>query len=110
MKEWLLLTAAIVSEIAATSVLKSTEGFTRLVPSVFVLAGYALAIYLLSLCLRTIPVGIAYAVWSGVGVSAIALIAWIFLGQRLDGPAIIGIALIVAGVIVLNLFSNSISH
>ena len=110
MKEWLYLTAAIASEVAATSALKLTEGFTRPLATVFVLLGYAVAIYLLPLTLRAIPVGVAYAVWSGAGIALIALIAWIFLGQRLDGPAIAGIALILAGVIVLNVFSRTISH
>jgi small multidrug resistance pump len=109
MKEWFFLSVAIASEVLATSSLKSTEGFTRPLPTFTVLLGYAVAIYLLSLTLRTIPVGVAYAVWSGAGIALIALIAGIFLGQRLDTPAVIGIALIVAGVLVLNLFSKSVS-
>lgn len=110
MKHWIFLTAAIMSEVIATSALKSTEGFTRLWPSMLVLTGYAIAFYFLSLTLRTLPVGIAYAVWSGAGVAMIALIAWLFLGQRLDLPAIIGIILIVSGVIVINIFSKSAAH
>ena len=94
----------------ATSALKSSEGFTRLLPSVVVVTGYVVAIYLLSLTLRTIPVGVAYAIWSGVGVALIAVIGWLFLGQRLDAPAIAGLALIVAGVVVINLFSKTAGH
>lgn len=107
MKHWMFLSAAIISEVIATSALKSTEGFTRLWPSTLVLTGYAVAFYFLSLTLHTLPVGIAYAVWSGAGVAMIALIAWLFLGQRLDLPAVIGIILIVCGVIVINVFSKS---
>ena len=110
MQQWIFLFVAIVSEVIATSALKSTEGFTRLWPSLIVTAGYISAFYFLSLTLKTIPVGVAYAIWSGVGVALIALIAWVFFGQKLDTPAIIGLVLIVAGVVVLNVFSKSISH
>jgi len=101
---------AIGCEVAATSALKASEGFTRLLPSVVVVTGYVTAIYLLSLTLRTIPVGVAYAIWSGVGVALIAVIGWLFLGQRLDAPAIAGLVLIVAGVVVINLFSKTAGH
>jgi small multidrug resistance pump len=110
MYQWIFLTIAIVSEVIATSALKSSEGFSRLWPSVIVTIGYMSAFYFLSLTLKTIPIGIAYAVWAGSGVALIALIAWIFFGQALDLPAIIGLSLIVAGVVVLNLFSKSVSH
>ena len=110
MKHWLFLSAAIASEVIATSALKSTQGFTRLWPSLIVLTGYSVAFYFLSLTLRTLPVGIAYAVWSGAGVALIALIGWLFLEQRLDMPAIFGMLLIVAGVIVINVFSKSAAH
>ncbi|MBL8498352.1 QacE family quaternary ammonium compound efflux SMR transporter [Nitrosomonas sp. JL21] len=110
MHHWMILAAAIVSEVIATSYLKTTEGFTRLWPSVIVVAGYVLAFYFLSLTLRTIPVGIAYAIWSGVGVVLIALSGWLFLGQTLDIAAVIGLVLIVLGVAVINMFSQSISH
>ncbi len=109
MQQWLILAAAIVSEVIATSCLKAAEGFTRVWPSVIVVVGYIVAFYLLSLTLRTIPVGVAYAIWSGVGVVLIALSGWLFLGQTLDLPAIIGLTLIVAGVVVINVFSSSIS-
>ena len=110
MQQWIYLTVAIFSEVIATSALKATEGFSRLGPSLIVVAGYAAAFFFLSLTLRTIPVGIAYAVWAGTGVALIALIGWLFLGQNLDPPAIIGLALIVAGVVVINVFSRSVTH
>jgi len=109
MQKWILLSAAIISEVIATSALKMSDGFSRLWPSLFVIAGYATAFYLLSLCLRTIPVGVAYAIWSGVGIALIAVISWIFFGQKLDAAAIIGFLLIVAGIAVLNLFSKTVS-
>lgn len=108
MKPWLVLSAAIVAEVIATSALKSSDGFSRLWPSLLVVAGYGAAFFLLSLTLRVIPVGIAYAVWSGVGIVLIAVIAWLVHGQRLDLPAILGMALIVAGVVVLNVFSKAL--
>lgn len=110
MQKWLFLSAAIVCEVIATSALKSSEGFSRLWPSLIVATGYMAAFYFLSLTLKTIPVGVAYAIWSGAGIVLIALIARVFLGQTLDTPAIIGLSLIVAGVVVLNLFSKTISH
>lgn len=110
MQHWILLSMAIVSEVIATSCLKATEGFTRLWPSLVVIVGYLLAFYFLSLTLKTIPVGVAYAIWSGVGVVLIALSGWIFLGQSLDTPAVIGLSLIVAGVWVINVFSRTVAH
>lgn len=110
MKNWLFLAIAIVSETIATSALKSSEGFSRLAPSVLVVAGYALAFYFLSLTLKVIPVGIAYAVWSGVGIVLITAVGWFMFGQKLDMPAFIGMALIIAGVIVMNVFSSSAQH
>lgn len=104
------LSLAILSEVIATSSLKATEGFTGFWPSLVVVVGYLLAFYFLSFTLKTIPVGIAYAIWSGVGVVLIALIGWIFLDQSLDMPAIIGLLLIVAGVLIINVFSKTISH
>jgi small multidrug resistance pump len=107
---YLYLTIAIVSEVIGTSALKASEEFTRLVPSLIVVAGYAMAFYFLTLTLRTIPVGIAYALWSGCGVVLISLAAWVLFKQALDLPAVIGIGLIAAGVIVLNGFSASVGH
>jgi len=105
---WVYLMIAILAEVAATSALKASEGFTRLWPSVIVVLGYGAAFYFLSLTLRTIPVGVAYAVWSGIGIVLISLIGWIVYRQSLDVPTIIGIALILAGVVVINLLSKSV--
>ncbi len=109
MQHWIFLGLAIVSEVIGTSALKAAEGFTRPWPSLVVVAGYGAAFYFLSLTLKAIPVGVAYAIWSGAGIALITLIAWIFLGQALDPPAIIGLLLIVAGVAVLKLFSRALS-
>jgi small multidrug resistance pump len=110
MQQWIYLGIAIVSEVIGTSALNASAGFSRLWPSLIVVAGYAVAFYCLSLALKSIPVGIAYAIWSGVGVALIALVGWAIFGQALDAPAIIGIALIVAGVVVLNVFSRTSVH
>ena len=107
MNKWIYLTLAIFSEVMATASLKSTEGFTKLWPSVLVLVGYSAAFYFLSLTLDTIPIGVAYAIWSGVGVAAITLVSIFFFDQKIDTAGFIGIGLIVAGVIVLRLFSES---
>lgn len=107
---YVYLLIAIVAEVVGTSALKAPNGFTRLGPSVAVVAGYAVAFYFLSLTLRTVPVGVAYAIWSGVGVSLIALVGWLAFGQKLDAAALVGIALIVAGVVVLNTCSSAGSH
>ncbi|GGC84076.1 DMT family transporter [Undibacterium terreum] len=110
MKQWLILALAIVAEVTATSMLKASDGFTRIWPSVIVVLGYAVSFYCLSLTVRVMPIGIVYAIWSGVGVTLITLFAWLFYKQALDLPAILGMSLIVAGVIVLNVFSKSIEH
>ena len=107
---WLYLTIAIVSEVIATSALKATEGFTRWIPSLIVVVGYASAFFFLSLTLRTLPLGVAYAVWSGVGVVLVTVVGWAVYHQSLDLAAGIGIGLIVAGVVVLNLFSKVAVH
>ena len=104
------LAIAIVAEVIATSALKSSEEFSKLVPSLIVVIGYGIAFYFLSLVLKTIPVGIAYAIWSGMGVVLIALVGVVIFGERLDWPAILGMLLIVSGVFVLNVFSKSVSH
>ncbi len=108
MKHWLFLLIAIVSEVIATASLKQSDGFTKLLPSAIVIVGYGIAFYFLSLTLRAIPVGIAYAVWSGIGITLITIIGWIVFDQRLDMPAILGITLIIIGVVILNLFSKSV--
>ncbi|WPB58348.1 SMR family transporter [Xylophilus sp. GOD-11R] len=107
---YLYLACAIAAEIVATTFLKSSDGFSRLWPSVVTIAGYAVSFFFLSLTLRTIPTGIAYAIWSGVGIVLISLISWIWFGQKLDLPAMLGMGLIVAGVVVINVFSRSASH
>ena len=107
---WTLLAIAIVAEVIATSALKASDGFSRLLPACLTVAGYAIAFYLLAIALKTIPVGIAYAVWSGAGIVAIALIGYLVFGQALDIAGFIGIGLILAGVLVLNVFSKSGGH
>lgn len=107
---WFYLTVAILSEVIATSALKAAEGFTNPLPTAVVIVGFALAFYFLSLALRAIPLGVAYAVWSGVGVALVSIVGWIVYRQALDIGAIVGIGLIVAGVLVLNLFSRSSVH
>ena len=107
MKHWLFLGIAIVAEVTATSALKASEGFSRLWPSAVVVLGYGVAFYFLSLTLRTVPVGVAYAIWSGLGVVLVALLSWWLFGQKLDLAALLGMGLIVAGVLVVNLFSSS---
>ena len=107
---WVYLGIAIVSEVIGTSALKSSESFTRLYPSLVVLVGYLLSFYALSLTLETIPVGVAYAVWSGVGIILVSLVGLLVYGQKLDLAALVGIALIAAGVVVLNFFSKSAVH
>jgi len=107
LSNWLFLGLAIFSEVLATSFLKSSEGFTKLWPSVIVFAGYMLAFYFLSLTLETIPIGVAYAIWSGVGVASITLVSVIAFDQKIDFSAILGIGLIIVGVIVLRVFSDA---
>lgn len=110
MKQWLFLGTAIVGEVIATSALKASNEFSKPLPSLVVVAGYSVAFYFLSLALRSIPVGVAYAIWSGLGVVLIAGIAWIIYGQKLDLAAIVGMVLIISGVAVMNLFSNVSAH
>lgn len=104
---WLYLIIAITGEVIGTTALKASDGFSRVGPSVIVVIGYAIAFYFLALVLRTVPLGVTYAIWSGVGVAAVTLIGWLVYGQRLDLPAVVGIGLIVAGVMVLNLWSSA---
>ena len=110
MKNWVLLYVAIVAEVVATSLLKSSEGFTRLWQSLAVVAGYCIAFYSLSLTLRSIQVGVVYAIWSGVGIVLVTVVAWLAYDQKLDVPAVIGIGLIVSGVVVLQLFAKTAAH
>lgn len=110
MQGWLFLAIAVVAEVVATSALKASEGFSRLWPSVTVVIGYAAAFYFLSLTLRYLPLGVAYAVWAGVGVILTTLIGWAIFQQKLDIAAVIGIGLILAGVVVMNVFSSVHPH
>lgn len=107
---YLYLVVAIVAEVIATSMLKASTGFTRLWPSVATVVGYGVSFYCLAQTLGTLPTGVVYAIWSGVGIVLISLIAWLVFGQSLDGPALAGMGLIVAGVLVINLFSRSVAH
>ncbi len=110
MNAYLALGLAIAAEVIATSALKATNSFTNLVPSLVVIAGYGAAFYFLSVSLKTIPIGVAYAIWSGLGVTLIVLAGFVFYQQKIDAVGIAGIALIVAGVIVLNFFSKTSVH
>jgi small multidrug resistance pump len=107
---YVYLLIAVAFEVTATMALKETDGFTRLWPSLISIVGYALTFYFLSLMLRTLPVGIVYALWCGLGIFFLVAVAWIFYRQALDLPALLGLGLIVAGVAVINLFSKSIPH
>ena len=110
MNAWAALALAVTAEVIGTSALKASEGFSRLWPSAVVVAGYGTAFYFLSLTLRQIPVGIAYAVWSGAGTVLITVIGVLAFRQKIDLAGVVGIALIVAGVLVLNLLSRSGAH
>ncbi|QIL89601.1 QacE family quaternary ammonium compound efflux SMR transporter [Microbulbifer sp. SH-1] len=110
MKSWLFLGVAIVSEVIATSSLKASSGFTKFWPSMLVILGYALSLYFLSLTLKAIPVGIAYAIWAGLGIVLISILGWLIFGQKLDVASVIGMALIISGVAVINLFSKVSAH
>jgi small multidrug resistance pump len=107
---YVYLFAAIMSEVVATSALKAAEGFSRFWPSVIVIVGYGLAFYCLSLTVRTVPIGIAYAIWSGVGIVLISLVGLLLYRQSLDLPAVIGMALILVGVLIINVFSKTAGH
>lgn len=110
MMTYLYLGLAIVAEVTATSALKESESFTRLGPSLITAAGYAAAFYFLSVTLRTMPVGIVYGLWSGLGIVLISAVGWFRFKQTLDAPAMVGLGLIIAGVVVVNLFSKSAPH
>ena len=110
MNHWLALSIAIVAEVIATSTMKSTNEFTRLWPSLVVVIGYGTGFYFMAISMRVLPVGIMYAIWAGMGIVLVSVIGWVIYKQVLDMPAIIGIALIIAGVIVINVFSKAIIH
>ena len=109
-RAYLFLALAILTEVLATSCLKASEGFTRPWPSVVTVLGYAASFYCLSLTLATLPTGVVYAIWSGVGIVLISLVGWVVFHQALDAAALAGMGLIVAGVVVIQLFSKSVPH
>ena len=110
LRSYAYLTIAILSEVIGTSALKASDGFSRLTPAIVTVAAYAVAVYFLSLTLKVMPVGVAYAIWSGVGIVLIGLIGLFWFKQPLDLAAMIGLGLIIAGVVVVNGFSRSIGH
>lgn len=108
--EYVYLLIAIIAEVVATSSLKASQGFTRLIPSLVVILGYGAAFYFLSLSLKGIGVGVAYALWSGIGIILLAVVGLVVFGEKIDLPAVIGFALILAGVVILNLYSKVVAH
>ncbi len=110
MSGYLYLSIAIVAEVIATSALKAVDGLSKPLPLILVVVGYGIAFWMLSLVMKSIPVGVTYAIWSGLGIVLISLVGVLLYGQRLDGPALAGMALIIAGVLVIQLFSSSTSH
>lgn len=109
MQYW-YLTVAIMAEVIATSALKSADGFSRVGPGLLVVSGYGLAFYLLALVLKTMPVGITYALWSGIGIALVSLIGFVLYREVPDFPAVLGMSMIVGGVLVIHLFSDSVQH
>ncbi len=107
---YLYLAIAIIAEVVATNALKASDEFTKLIPSILVVLGYGIAFYCLALVLKTIPIGVTYAVWSGLGIVLVTIVAAIVFGQIPDAPAIIGMLLIVVGVVVMNVFSKTVVH
>jgi small multidrug resistance pump len=109
-KAYLFLLIAIISEVIATTMLKKSDGFTRLLPSVFCTVGYAVAFYFLSMSLRTLNVGVAYGIWCGLGIVLISLLAFFFFHEKLDLAAMLGLGMIIGGVVVIQVFSRTVSH
>lgn len=110
MNHWLALAIAIFAEVIGTTALKASNEFTQIAPSILVVVGYGIAFYFMAISMRVLPVGIMYAIWSGMGIVLVSLIGWLVYKQTLDLPSIIGIGLIISGVIVINLFSASVGH
>lgn len=110
MKSWLLLLLAVVCEVVGTSAIKYSNGFTKIVPSIVVFIGFGVAFYILSITLKVIPIGMAYAVWSGLGIVLISIIGHFVFQQRLDAPAIVGMSFILVGVIIMQIFSKAVAH
>jgi small multidrug resistance pump len=109
-KAYLILLLAVFAETIGTTALQASQQFSRFWPSVLVVVGYGVALYLLGLTLKYMPVGIVYAIWSGLGIVLIAIIGFIVFGQRLDWPAVVGLAMILAGILVIHLFSSTAGH
>ncbi len=107
---YIYLALAIIAEVTATSALKASSEFTRLIPSIIVVIGYVISFYFMTLVLRSIPIGITYAIWSGLGIVAISVVGFIIYKEVLDIPALIGMGLIISGVVVIHIFSKSITH
>lgn len=107
---YIYLTIAIIAEVAATSTLKASEEFTRVIPTLIVIVGYGIAFYCLTLVLRTISVGTAYALWAGLGIVLVSLVSAVLFRELPDAPAVIGMLLIVAGIVVIHLFSKTVTH
>ena len=110
MNHWLALATAIVAEVVGTTALKASNEFTRMLPSLIVVVGYGTAFYFMAVSMRVLPVGIMYAIWSGMGIVLVSIIGWVVYRQALDVPAMIGMGLIIAGAIVINVFSKSVVH
>lgn len=110
MNHWLAIAIAIAAEVTATTALKASNEFTRLWPSLIVVAGYGTAFYFMTISMRVLPVGIMYAIWSGSGMILISILGWLVYRQSLDAPAMIGMGLIITGVIVINVFSKTVGH
>ncbi len=107
---YLYLSIAIIAEVVATSALKSSQGFTKPLACIVVVVGYCIAFYCLSIVLKTIPIGIAYAIWAGLGIVLISIVGYFFYQQKLDAAAVIGMTLILGGVVIINVFSTSLTH
>ncbi|WP_171234246.1 multidrug efflux SMR transporter [Ruegeria sp. HKCCA6837] len=107
---YLFLLLAVMAETIGTTALQASQQFTRVWPSVLVILGYGVAFYLLGLTLKSMPVGIVYAIWSGLGIVLIALIGFVVFGQKLDWPAILGLTMILAGILIIHLFSKTAGH
>jgi small multidrug resistance pump len=110
MNHWIALAIAIVAEVIATSTMKSTNEFTRFWPSLVVVVGYCTGFYFMAISMRVLPIGIMYAIWSGMGIVLISIVGWLVYKQNLDMPAIIGMILIIAGAVIINVFSKSVVH
>jgi small multidrug resistance pump len=110
MSHWLALAIAIIAEVIGTTALKASNEFSRLLPSLIVVVGYGTAFYFMSISMRVLPVGIMYAIWSGMGIVLISVLGWLVYRQTLDTPAMIGLVFIIAGVIIINVFSKSVGH